>query len=88
MKTSHLLGGAVVEVRKIETGVLGADDHLVEGVADVGVGEFVEAHGVGVVGVDGDHGDALRTVVGGQLDQTLLVATRGRAVVRREDDAE
>ena len=82
------LSGSVVEVGKIETLVLRADDHFVEGVTHVSVRHLVETHGRGVVGINRDHGHAFIGVVVGKIDQSLFVALRGGAVVAGEDETQ
>ena len=82
------LGRAVVEIGEVEMAVGGADLHFVEGVADVGVAHFVEADGEGIVGLDGDEGDALILIIGGELFDAAFVELRGGAMVAGEDDGE
>lgn len=83
----NLLGGAIVEVGEVKALVLGADLHVGEGVTDVSPRHFVQTHGVGIIGVYGDDGDALGAVILGQLDEALFVALGGGAVIAGEDDA-
>jgi len=77
---------AVVQVWKIELAVGGADFHVVEGVAYVGVAHLVEAHGVGIVRLNGHESDAFVFVVSGQLADALFVKLSGRAVIAGEDN--
>ena len=81
------LGGAIVEVGEVEALVLGANLHVGQGVTDVGPGHFIQADGVGIVGVQSNDGDALGAVILGELDEAFFVALGGGAVVAGKDDA-
>ena len=52
------LRGAIVEVGEGEAGLLGVGFHFLEAVAVFRVAEFVDAHAIGVIGIDGDDGEA------------------------------
>ena len=86
------LGGglrvAVVEEREIEVVVAGAELHVVQRVAEVGVAELVEPHGLGIVRRDGDDGDAAVLVVGGELLDAIFVGLGRGTVVAGEDDCQ
>ena len=66
--------------------VLGADLHVLEAVAQVAVAQFVQPHGLGVVGRDGHHGDLLVLVVRRKLLDAVLVGLGRGTVVAGEDD--
>jgi hypothetical protein len=61
--------------------VLGADFHLVEGIAHVGVAHFIQAHSIRIVGLDGHQGDAFVFVIRGELLDARLIELRGRAMI-------
>ena len=78
-------GVAVVEVGKVERGVLGPDFHRFEGVAEIGSTQFIESHGFGIAPADGDQSVALTLVVHQKLLETLLIVLSGRAMIAGED---
>jgi hypothetical protein len=78
----------VVEVREREAALLGADDHFLQRVAQVGVAQLVEPHGLGVVRRDGHERDAPVLEVRRELLDAFLVRLRGRTVIGREDQHE
>ena len=82
----HRLRLAVVEIREVELVVAGADLHVVERVAKVGVAELVEPHRRRIVRRNRHHRDAAILVVGGQLFDPLFVRLGGRAMIAGEDD--
>ena len=60
--------------------------HFFKTVADVGRVQFVDANGFGVVGLNGDDGDAAVTIIGFQLLDALLVHLGDGTVIAGEDD--
>jgi hypothetical protein len=64
---------AVVDVREVELLLLGADLHVREGVAELGVAEFVEAQALGLLGWIATSATPLRLVVRDDLLQPFLV---------------
>ena len=79
---------AVVEIREIEMAIGSADSHFVERVADVGVAHLVEPHSIGIVGLDGDEGDAAVLVIRSELLDAGFVELRGGAMVAGKGDDE
>jgi hypothetical protein len=77
---------AVVEIGEIEMTVCRADFHVLERIAEIRIAQFVEAHGIGAIGLDGDEGDAAIAVVGRKLLEARFVKLRRGAMVAREGD--
>jgi hypothetical protein len=82
------LGFTIVKVGIAEMLVGDADFHFVEGVADVGGVEFIDTDGSGIIGLNGDNGDATIAVVVSKLLDALLVHLGDGAVVADENDDE
>ena len=72
---------AVVEIGEIEAAHVRAVLGVFEGVADIGVAEFIEAQGEGIVGCDRDERDTPLPVVFRDCLNALLIRLRGRAMV-------
>jgi len=85
---SDFLVFAIVEIDEIEMAIGSAGFHVVEGVAYIGIAHLVEAHGHGIVGLDGDDGHAAVFVIGGDLLDARFVELRGGAVIAGEGDDE
>ena len=82
------MGFAIVEVWIVEIAEFGANLHFVEGVADVGIAEFVQLDGFGIVGFNGDEGDVAGFVVVGEFLDSGFVELRSGAVIAGEDQHE
>ena len=82
----NLLRLAVIQVGKIEMTIRRANLHLLERIAEIRIAQFVEADGVGTIGLDGDEGDASIAVVGRKLLEASFVKLRRGAMVAREGD--
>ncbi len=79
---------AVVEVGKVEVAVGGADFHVVERVANVGIAQLVETHSIGIIGLDSNEGHVALTIVGHEPLDAGLVELSGGAMIASEDDDE
>ena len=78
----------VVQIRKVEFVMSGADFHGLEGVVQVGIAEFIEPDGVRTVWIDSNDSNASRRVIRHQFFDSFFVSLRGRTMVTREDDHE
>jgi hypothetical protein len=86
--TSSGLGFAVVEIRISEVLPGHPDFHILERVRGVGGIQFIDAEGLGIVGLDDHDGDTFGGVVVVELLDALLVHLGDGAVVAGEDDGE
>ena len=66
--------------------VLGANLHLFEGIADIGVSHFVEAHGIGIVRLNRDYVDAAFLIIRCDLPDTSFIELRRWTVIADEGD--
>ena len=66
--------------------MLRPDFHFRERIAQVGVAQFVEANGLGIVRIDGQERDSFLLVIVHDLLQPLLVVLCGRAMIAGKHD--
>ncbi len=64
----------------------GADFHLRQRIADVGVTQLIEPHGLRIIRLDGHERRAAAPIIGRKLFDPRLVHLRGRAMVTGENN--